>query len=159
MLSVGLAGGYVAGRGGPAPVASVPGKAAVSPAATTLMPASAKKAAREARGAETTLASTSSNAPRSLDEIVAKLRLAMNDPRSMRTGQEIFEAIQNLAPSDIPAVLAQLKGGSAQRNFYAVLMALMPRWAEADPAAALAFAQSLTRTNERQMAVGAVFNG
>ena len=157
MLSVGLAGGYFAGRG---KESSATGKAAPAPVvATAVAPAAAKKAAREAHSTEAASPGAASRSPRSLDEIVAKLRQAMNDPRYMRTGQEIFEAIQNLAPSDIPAVLAQLKSGGHQRNSYGVLAALLPRWAEADPEAALAYALGLTRPNERPMAVTAVFNG
>ena len=159
MLSVGLAGGYFAGRGA-LPAAPQIGKAATAPPTTASTPAVAKKAAKESRGSDPARANPStSNAPRSLDEIVAKLRQAMADPNYMRVGQGIFEAAQHLAPADIPAVLAQLKGQSAQRNFYAVLTALMPRWAEADPEAALAYAQALTRVNERQMALAAVFSG
>ena len=56
-------------------------------------------------------------------------------------------------------VLAQLRSLSGQQNFYPVLSVLIPRWAEADPEAALAYAKTLTRTTERQVAFTAVFSG
>ncbi len=121
MLSVGLAGGYFAGRGG-SPAAPTASKTISSPSSTAPTPAIAKRAAKESRNSDTARANTAaSNAPRSLDEIVAKLRQAMSGPHFMRTGQEIFEVIQHLAPADIPEVLAQLKGSGTQRNFYGVL--------------------------------------
>ena len=125
MLSVGLAGGYFAGRGGP-PAAPTASKTISSPSSTAPTPAIAKKAAKESRNSDTARANTAaSNAPRSLDDIIAKLRQAMSDPNAMRVVQSVLEAAQHLAPADIPAVLAQLKGSSTQRNFYAVLMALI----------------------------------
>jgi hypothetical protein len=161
-LSVGLAGGFFAGRSSPAgPPAGATQPKSTAPA-TTPTPAIAKRTAKESRSADSPTANataSSGSAPRSLDEIVAKLRQAITDPNFSRSGQNLFEAMQHLAPADIPTVLDQLKAPTGQRNFYAVLSVLMPRWAESDPAAALAYAQALPRANERQMALAAVFSG
>ncbi len=153
MLSAGLTGGYFAGRAGTG-ATPTNGHTAEPSAATPATSPFAKKGDKPAR-----TTTTASNAPRSVDEIVAKLRQVIAQGNNQRTMQNALEAAQQLSPADVPVVLAQLRSLSGQQNFYAILSVLIPRWAEADPEAALAYAKTLTRTNERQVALTAVFSG
>ena len=90
------------------------------------------------------------------DELEAQVRRLMADASAGIYSSAVHEVVARVAVADIPALLAKLQTGSRQRNWYGVLALLLGRWAEADPTAAMKFAQALKISHERTQAVALV---
>ncbi|MEO5753817.1 MAG: hypothetical protein ABIR38_03835, partial [Chthoniobacterales bacterium] len=89
------------------------------------------------------------------DAIIAALRNAMARPNDRRGYREAGKLIDEMDPKNARAAIEALQGLPERREKSVYLAMLIGRWAEGDPQAAIAYAQTNGTPSDRRLTVSA----
>ena len=91
--------------------------------------------------------------PASTEAIIAALRNAMARPSDRHGRLEINKLIDGIDPKNVRPVIDRLQTLPNQRDKSVYVSLLIARWAEGEPLAALAYAQTTGTASDRKIAV------
>ena len=94
-------------------------------------------------------------APASLETVIAGLKNAMARPSDRRSYLEAGKLIDGIDPKNVRPVIDAFQALPHQREKSIYLSMLVARWAEGEPQAALAYAQSNGTASDRRLMVAA----
>ncbi len=95
---------------------------------------------------------------RSAADVAEEIRRLLRSTSTIVGNPRISNLIYSVATADLPELAALLRNESRLGNDYMLLSALLGRWAMVDPGAAMAFAESIRRTDLSHRAITAVMS-
>ncbi|MGB0581993.1 MAG: hypothetical protein ACPGVU_20045, partial [Limisphaerales bacterium] len=92
-----------------------------------------------------------------LDLVVRRVHAALTTSSSTQRMANVADAVRNVRPHQVAELMERLRSRVNGSYGYMISYALLPMWAETDPAAALAYAQRITAS--QSYAIGSVVRG